>query len=245
VRRGAASCRAVLGSCQWRRRSGPQRRCRRRGAVLGGRAPPGAVTPGEVGPPSGGRRREDVRTPAGLVVALSAPRSRRGTSVQPVERTSNVQCPVSGVQVSGCPGVRTDRPALSAALPPRGPRRAGPGVAGYGGRRLGAVGRGAPGVCGRVVACIGPDGKRWCGGWPCPAATRSTVAQGRRLAGVPAAAPPGRRADTGWSRARCRPGGGARDEQVLTGPPAGRLGGRRRGARPWLGPRVVTTLGGR
>jgi hypothetical protein len=101
VRRGAASCRAVLGSCQWRRRSGPQRRCRRRGAVLGGRAPPGAVTPGEVGPPSGGRRREDVRTPAGLVVALSAPRSRRGTSVQPVERTSNVQCPMSGVPVSG------------------------------------------------------------------------------------------------------------------------------------------------
>jgi len=39
--------------------------------------------------------------------------------------------------------------------------------------------------------------RRWCGGWPCPAATRSTVARGRRLAGVPAAAPPGRRADTG------------------------------------------------
>jgi hypothetical protein len=233
VRRGAASCRAVRGSCQWRRRSGPQHRCRHRGAVLGGRAPPGAVTRVRSGRPSGGRRREDVRTPARLVVALSAPRSRRGTSVQPVERTSSVQASsvhASGVQASSvrcpgvrCSGVRTDRPALSAAMPPRGPRRAGPGVAGCGGRRLGAAGPGAPGVRGRwSPACIGPDGMRWCGGWPCPAATRSTVAQGRRLAGVPAAAPPGRRADTGWSRARVPAGWGSPGRsRCLPVPPQG------------------------
>jgi hypothetical protein len=175
---------------------------------------PRRCDPGEVGPPSGGRRREDVRTPATLVVPLSAPRSRRGTSVQPVERTSNVQCPVSGVQASG---VQVSGVQVSGRTGLRCPRQCRRAVRvaldlewlGVGGRRLGAVGRGAPGVRGRVVACIGPDGKRWCGGWPCPAATRSTVAQGRRLAGVPAAAPPGRRADTGWSRARVPAGWGS------------------------------------
>jgi len=46
-------------------------------------------------------------------------------------------------------------------------------------------------------ACIGPDGKGRGGGCRCLLAGGSTLAQGRRLAGVPAAAPPGRRADTG------------------------------------------------
>jgi len=102
------------------------------------------VTRVRSGRPAGGRRREDVRTPATLVVALSAPRSRRGTSVQPVERTSNVRCPDG----QAC-AVR--------ALPPRGPRRAGPGVAGCGGRPAGRSGSRAPvSAGGWSPACIGP-----------------------------------------------------------------------------------------
>jgi hypothetical protein len=207
--------------------------------------------PGEVGPPSGGRRREDVRTPDRLVVALSAPRSRRGTSVQPVERTSNVRCPVSGVRCSGvrCSGVRTDRPALSAALPPRGPRRAGHGVGGCGGPPAGRSGSRCPGVRGRVVACIGPDGKRWCGGgrarlprgrpspradaWP---ASRLAAPPGRLAAG-PTRAGSGARVPAGWgSPGRCR-----------CSPVPRRASGRLPAWCPTMGldQAVVTTLGGR
>jgi hypothetical protein len=78
---------------------------RHRGAVLDGRAPPGAVTRARSGRPAGGRRSRECpdagqagRCPVRLV------RSAMGMSVQPVERTSSVQA--SGVQVSGasrCP----------------------------------------------------------------------------------------------------------------------------------------------
>jgi hypothetical protein len=249
VRRGAASCRAVRGSCQWR--SGPQHRCRHRGAVLGGRAPPGAVTRVRSGRPSGGRRREDVRTQATLVVALSAPRSRRGTSVQPVERTSNVQCPVSGVQASG---VQVSGVQVSGRTGLRCPRQCRRAVRvaldlewlGVGGRRLGAVGRGAPGVRGRVVACIGPDGKRWCGGGrarlprgrPSPRADAWPASRlRRRLAAGPTRAGPG---------PGCRPGGGARDAAGAHRSPR-RASGRSPAWCPTMGldQEVVTTLGGR
>ena len=236
MRRGAASCRAVRGSCQWRRRSGPQHMCRHRGAVLGGRAPPGAVTRVRSGRPAGvvGAGMSGRRTgwslpcprPGPAVGRPSSPSSGRPTSGSGVQVS---RCPVSRRPVSRCPDGQA---ALSAALPPRGPRRAGPGVAGCGGRPAGRSGSRCPRYPGGwSPACIGPEGKRWCGGWPCPAATRSTVAQGRGLAGVPAAAPPGRHGlvqgqGAGWMG---EPG----TQQVLTGLPAGRLGGRRRGARPW------------
>jgi hypothetical protein len=141
-----AGARPHAGRCwaavQWRRRSGPQHRCRHRGAVLGGRAPPGAVTRVRSGRPAGGRRREDVRTPARLVVALSPP-PVPPWDVRPAGR-ADVQRP--GVRCPGvrCPGVRTDRPPLSAAMPPRGPRRAGPGVAGVWGRPVGRSGSRCP-----------------------------------------------------------------------------------------------------
>jgi hypothetical protein len=170
---------------------------------------PRRCDPGEVGPPSGGRRRGDVRTPDRLVIALSAPGPAVGRPSSPSSGrpTSGVRCP--GVR---CPGVRTDRPALSAAMPPRGPRRAGPGVAGCRGPPAGRSGSRCP-RCGRQAGgrlpASGLTRRRWCGGWPCPAAMRPTVARGRRLAGVPAAAPPDRRADTGWSRARVPAGWGS------------------------------------
>jgi hypothetical protein len=191
VRRGAASCRAVRGSWQWRRRSGPQHRCRHRGAVLSGRAPPGAV----------GR---------------------------PPSRSSGR--PTSSVR---CSGVRTDRPALSAALPPRGPRRAGPGVAGWGGPPAGRSRSRCPGVRGRwspASGLTGSDGAavgraRLPRGRPSPRADAWPASRlRRRLAAGPTRAGPG---------PGCRPGGEPGTQLVLTGPPAGRLGGRRRGARPW------------
>jgi hypothetical protein len=212
---------------------------------------PRRCDPGEVGPPSGGRRREDVRTPATLVVPLSAPRSRRGTSVQPVERTSNVQCPVSGVQASG---VQVSGVQVSGRTGLRCPRQCRRAVRvaldlewlGVGGRRLGAVGRGAPGVRGRVVACIGPDGKRWCGGGrarlprgrPSPRADAWPASRlRRRLAAGPTRAGPG---------PGCRPGGGARDAAGAHRSPR-RASGRSPAWCPTMGldQEVVTTLGGR
>jgi hypothetical protein len=210
---------------------------------LGGQAPPGAVTRVRSGPSSRGRRRGDVRTPARLVVALSAPRSRRGTSVQPVERTSNVRCPVSGCPVFRCPdgqacAVRGNAAARSASRWTWSGRVW--GAAGWAqGVEVPPVSAGgwspASGLTGSDGAAVGRAG--------CP---RSIVAQGRRLAGVRLR----RRLAAGPTRAGpgpgCRPGGEPGTQQVLTGPPAGRLGGRRRGA-PTMGldQEVVTTLGGR
>jgi hypothetical protein len=201
---------------------------------------PRRCDPGEVGPPSGGRRREDVRTPATLVVPLSAPRSRRGTSVQPVERTSNVQCPVSGVQASG---VQVSGVQVSGRTGLRCPRQC---------RRavrvaldLEWLGVGPPGWAQRVqVPPVSAGGGRLpasgltgCDG---AAVGRARLPRGR----------PSPRADAwpaSWLRRRLAAGptwpwvqgqgagrvGEPGTQQVLTGPPAGRLGGRRRGARPW------------
>jgi hypothetical protein len=241
VRRGAASCRAVRGSCQWRR-SGPKHRCRHRWAVLGGRAPPGAVTRVRSGRPAGvaGAGRSGRWTGWSLPCPRPGPAVGRPSSPSSGRPTSGVRCP--GVR---CPGVRTDRLRC-----PRHCRRA-VRVAldlewlGVGAARLGAVDRGprCPRAGGRLPAS-GLTRRRWYGGWPCPAATRSTVARGRGLAGVPAAAPPGRHGLVqGQGAGRVGEPG---TQQVLTGPPAGRPGGRRRGARPWgVDPAAVTTLGGR
>jgi hypothetical protein len=60
---------------------------------------PRRYDPGEVGPPSGvAGARMSGRRPR-----WSSPLSRRGTSAQPVERTSNVQCPVSRCPLFRCP----------------------------------------------------------------------------------------------------------------------------------------------
>jgi hypothetical protein len=157
--------------------------------------------PGEVGPPSGWSpaarmlgRRPGRSLPVRLVrSAVGCPSNR--SSGRPAFRRPVPRRPRP-------PGVRTDRPLVSAALPPPCPRRAGPGVARCGRPpRPGAAGPRAPcpvvrGRRGRLPAS-GLTRRGWCGvgrGW---LARGSTVAQGRRLAGVPAAAPPGRRADTG------------------------------------------------
>jgi hypothetical protein len=122
--------------------------------------------------------REDVRTPARPVVALSAssgpPWDVRPTGRADVQRP-RVRCPVS--RASGCPvhpGVRTDRPAVSAALPPRCPRRAGPWSGSV--WRAAPVGRSestCPVVCGRrgrlpASGLTGRDSATW----PCLARTR-------------------------------------------------------------------------
>jgi hypothetical protein len=178
---------------------------------------PRRCDPGEVGPPSGGRRREDVRTPARLVVALSAPRSRRGTSVQPVERTSNVRCPVSRRPVFRCPdgqacAVRGTAAARSAvALDPE--------WLGVGDRRLGAVGRGAPGVRGRwspASGLTGSDGAAVAAPG-CPEVDRRPGPTLGRRPGCGAAWPSGRHGLVlGQGAGRVGEPGTL---QVLTGPP--------------------------
>ena len=220
-----AGARPHAGRCwaavQWLR-SGPRRRCRHRGAVVGGRAPPVAVIRARSGRPAGVAGREDVRTPARPVVALSASSGPSGRADVQLQHP-RVRCPgVRGIQ-----GVRTDTLRC-----PRRCRRAvralDPGVARCGGpSRPGAAGRRAAVVRGRRgrLPALVLTGRGWCGVGRRPwlARTRVDVAQGRRLAGVPAAAPPWpQRANTG---AGPGPGCGGEHgtEQVLTAP-AGRPG---------------------
>jgi hypothetical protein len=195
------------------------------------RSRPGSSAPGAVT----GRGRTVRRVVAGREVSgrrpgRSLPRPPR--PVPPwgmfVHRSSGR--PVSRRPVSrrpGHPGVRTDRPLVSAALPPRDPRRAG--------LWSGSVGRAAPAgrsesTCpvsaGGVVACPHRAGREGRGRrWPCLPRTTVDPSQGRRLAGVPAAAPPWpQRAGMGAGPGPgCRPVGEHGTEQVLIGP-AGRPG---------------------
>ena len=195
---GAGRCWAAV---QWWRRSGPPCRCRHRGAVLGGRASAGAVTWARSGRPAGGRRREDVRD-AGQAgrCPVRLLWSAVGMSVQPVERTSNVQgvrCPVSrrpGIQVSG----RTSSGVRGAAATLSAPRRTLEwlGVAG----RPGWPNRSTCPVVGGRRGRLPPQAGREGDGAALAVAGSHEVdrSQGRRLAGVPAAAPPWpQRAGTG------------------------------------------------
>ena len=194
-------------------------------------------------------------TPARPVVALSAssgppwgcPSSR--SSGRPMSRASGVRCP--GVRASRCPDGQAP---VSAALPPRCPRRAGPWS--------GSVWRAAPGWPqpvdvpggrrGGVVACrLRPDGKGDGAALAVAGSHEVDRSQGRRLAGVPAAAPPWpQRAGTGAGpgqgagrgRGAWRGMGGSRCSPA----PAGRPGrSRRRGADHGLAQQLVTTLRGR
>jgi hypothetical protein len=204
---------------------------------------------GAVGPPSGWsppRGCPDAgqagRCPVRLV------RSAVGMSVQPVERTSNVQA--SGVQASGHPGVRTDTPLVSAALPPRCPGRAGlwSGSVGratpvgrsgstcpvVGGRRGRLPSSGRTGSDGAAVAGAGsPEGRPW------PRAAAWPASRRRRRLG------PGG-PTRGWSRPGCRPGRGAWEGAGAHRPRQGVLGGLV-GVVPTMGldQQLVTTLGGR
>jgi hypothetical protein len=206
VRRGAASCRAMLGSC-------PVAAAVRAAAQV-------PSPPSRRGWPSAPRRRDPGEGRAAQRVSPVARcpdagqagrcpvrlvRSAVGMSVQPVERTSNIHA--SGVQASGAIQV-SGRTGLRCPRRCRRPVCAlDPGVARYGGPpRPDAADRRAPVVCGRrgrLPASV-LTGRGWRGvgrGW---LARGLTVAQGRR----------GR-----WSRARVPAGGGEPGtEQVLTGP---------------------------
>jgi hypothetical protein len=126
--------------------------------------------------------REDVRTLARPVVALSA------STVPPSGRPSNRS---SGHPVSRCPDGQASGVRGAAAL--SGPR--------WALEWLGVVGRPSVGRSGSTCrrgpraawspAGIGPNGKRWCDVGRPWLARGSTVAQVRRLAGFPAAAPLG------------------------------------------------------
>jgi hypothetical protein len=172
-------------------------------------------------------RREDVR-PTGRA-DVQRPGVQRPGVQRPGVRCPGVRC----IQVSGRTGLRCPRRrrrAVRAALDP--------GVARVAGRlRIGRSGS----TCPRGLwapwspACTRPDGKGWCRVGRAWLAQGLIGAQGRRLAGVPAAAPPGRRADTGAGPGPgCRPGGGgAWDRAGAHRPRRASWAGRRRGVRPW------------
>jgi len=154
------------------------------------------------------------------------------------------RCPVSRCPAGHAPsGVRGAAAGLSAGWPLEWL-----GVAGR--PRLGAAGRRAPGGlwAAWLPACIRPDGKGMARRLAVPARRRVDRSQGRRVAGVPAAAPPWpRRADMGAGpgQGAGRVAGEHGTEQVLTGP-AGVLGR----SSAWcltmgLDQEAVTTLGGR
>jgi hypothetical protein len=213
VRRGAASCRVVLGSCPVAAAVRAAAPVPSRGAVLGGRAPSGAVTRARSGRLAVVAGREDVRTPARPVVVVSAssgprwgrPSSRssgRPASACPVSRRPMFRRPVQ-------PSVRTDRPRCPRAAALSAPRWTAKwfGVAGRSGRaRWVDV---APWSASGVVACRHRAGREgMVRRWPWLARMRLTVARaaaGRR----PAAAPWPQRADRGAGPGPgCRPGGG-------------------------------------
>jgi hypothetical protein len=218
---------------------------------------PRRCDPGEFGPPSGGRRRGDVRTPARLVVALSAPpvppwdvRPAGRADVQrpgvqcPRVRCPGVQCPVSRRSVFRCPdgqacAVRGNAAARSASRWT------------WSGWVWGAAGWAqwvevppvsaggwspASGLTGSDGAAVGRA--RLPRGRPSPRADAWPASRlRRRLAAGPTRAGPG---------PGCRPGGGARDAAGAHRSPR-RASGRSPAWCPTMGldQEVVTTLGGR
>jgi hypothetical protein len=235
MRRGAASCRAVLAAVSWWRRSGPRRRCCHREPSWVAEHPR-RRDPGEVGPPSGWSpvARMSGRRPGRSLPC--PPRPVRDGDVRPTGR-ADIQRPARPVSKrpgpSRCPdgpasGVRGAAAALSARWIWSGSVWRATPV----GRSGSTCPRGLPAAW--SPACIGPDGKGRGGGCRCLLAGGSTLAQGRRLAGVPAAAPPGRRADTGWSRARVPAGWGSPGRSRCSPvPPQGVWAVAGVGARPW------------
>jgi hypothetical protein len=224
----------------------PQHRCRHRGAVLGGRAPPGAVTRVRSGRPAAvaGARMSGPRPGRSLPCPRPGPAVGRPSSPSSGRPTSGVQASgvqVSGVQVSGRTGLRCPRHCRRAVRVALDLERLGVEAAGWAQWvEVPPVSAGgwspASGLPGSDGAAVGrarrPRGR------PSP--------RGRRLPGVPAAAPPGRRADTGWSRARVPAGWGSPGPSRCSPVPR-RTSGRSPAWRPTMGldQEVVTTLGGR
>ena len=190
--------------------------CRRRGAVIGCRAPQTLQPERGLGRRAGAAvvvAVEDVRPPATPYVALSAVR----TSVHLVARTSSVQAtgvhPSGVIRVSGQTGVRTDRCPVSAASASAlsGPRWI-PDV--------GAAGQATFGGLGSTCRCGPPAGL-------CVAGTRVDGRPGlplRRRTGCGAAL-------AAWPTKGAGPAPGCRSvgwehekEQVLTSPPQVRSG---------------------
>ena len=227
VRRGAASCRAVLGSCPVAAAvraaaQVPSPRSRR-----GRPSAPKSPYLGEVGPPSGwspgarmsGRRPgRSLPCPPRPVPPRRCPSNRSSghpASTRPVSRRPVSRRPVH-------PGVRTDRPLVSAALPPCCPCRAGPRSGSvWRAARLGAADRRAVGRGRRgCLPVSGLTARGWRGvggGW---LARGSTVA---RAAARPASRL--RRRPGRWATGGAGQGQGANRvtgehgmEQVLTGP---------------------------
>jgi hypothetical protein len=219
VRRGAASCRAVLCSCpvtaaarivtaepssaaERRRRCNPTEVCATQPAAA-------AVA--------------DVRTPATPFVALSASAVRRA-GVRPTGR-AEVRCPGDRCpRDRRDPGVRTDRRPVSAAAAsalstPRWiPNVGAPGQATVGApvRRVAVVPSGLV-----VAARSGPGGEGWSNvgsAWP---ARGSTAGLGRRFARAQAAAPrspPGRPRELVQRQGAGPLARGAREEHMRTSP---------------------------
>ena len=190
---------------------------------------------GEVGPPRGCRRSRGCPDAGRAGRCLSARPVRRG-DVRPTGRADvqhpGVRCPgVRGIQVSGRTGSGVRGAAAALSAPRWTPEWLSGGPPGRAQRVDVPRSAGGVGACPHRAGREG-DVRRL----PVPARRRVDRRQGRRLAGVPAAAPPWpRRADTGWSRARMPAGwrGSMGRRRCFTSPPAGRRGGRRRGARPW------------
>ena len=215
---------------------------------------------GAVGPPSGwSPARGCPRRRPGRSLPCPPPLVRRG-DVRPAGRAdvqcpgrpvSGVRCPVSrrpGIQVSG----RTSSGVRGAAATLSAPRRTLEWLGVAGRPRLAPAGRRARWSAGGVVACrLRPDGKGDGAALAVAGSHEVDRSQGRRLAGVPAAAPPWpQRAGTGAGpgqgagrgRGAWRGMGGSRCSPA----PAGRPGrSRRRGADHGLAQQLVTTLRGR
>jgi hypothetical protein len=199
---------------------------------------PSRRDPGEVGPPSGCRRSEDVRMPASPSLPCPRPRSGRG-DVRPTGRAdircSRVRCP--GVRCPGvrCPGVRGLR--VSGRTGRRCPRHHRRAVRRWTPEWLGVAGRAQRvdvppwSAAAWSPAGIGPNREAIVRRWPWLARMRVD-----RSPGPPLGRRPGCGAAPTWALVQGQGTGRVGEpgtKQVLIGPPAGRMGGRRRGARPW------------
>jgi hypothetical protein len=177
-----------------------RRRCRHR-SRYGWPSAPRRCDPGEVRPPSG---RSPVARMSGRRPRRTSASCVRRADVRPIGH-ADVRCPcVWCPRVRRNPGVRTDGPSVSAALQ-RAVRTAldlGLGAAGRPRWRMGSMCRRGPRAA-RSTARMGPEGKRWCWGWPWVARTRVDTRPGpphRTRTGCGATSPPGRQGS--WSSAR-------------------------------------------
>jgi hypothetical protein len=190
----------------------------------------GRASPGRRSPWPWPSERPDAGQAVGALSASPVPPWGRPSNRSADVQRPGVRCPgVRCIQVSGRTGLRCPRRcrAVRAALDWSGSCGGPP--------RVGRSGSTCPVVRGRHGRLHRAGRQGVVRRWPCLARTRLTPAQGRRWAGVPAAGPPGRRADTGAGPGPgCRlGGGGAWDRAGAHQPPQGVLG---RSPAPGHGP---------